>query len=117
MPLLRKISLVFALFIIVPFTSFHHGWSNYDANKTLDYQGTVQELVYENPHATVKVKHDKKVWFVFLAPVSRMKDRGVTADMVKKGATIRVVGYPHKEIKDEMRAERIFINGNKYELR
>jgi formylmethanofuran dehydrogenase subunit C len=37
--------------------------------------------------------------------------------MLKKGATIQVVGYPHKEVGDEMRAERIFINGNKFELR
>ncbi|HEX8677347.1 MAG TPA: hypothetical protein VF700_09010, partial [Segetibacter sp.] len=64
-----------------------------------------------------KVKHKNNTWLVILAPVSRMEARGVSADMLKKGATIRVVGYPHKEIKDEMRSERIFINGNKYELR
>ena len=46
-----------------------------------------------------------------------MEARGVSADMIKKGATVQVVGYPHKKIKDEMRAERIFIDGNKYELR
>ena len=85
--------------------------------KTLDYVGTVQESVYENPHATIKVQQDKKTWLVVLAPVSRMEARGVTADMIKKGATVQVVGYPHKKIKDEMRAERVFIDGNKYELR
>jgi hypothetical protein len=46
-----------------------------------------------------------------------MEARGLNADMIKKGTTIRVVGYPHKETKDEMRAERIYVGDNKYELR
>ncbi|MCW3107298.1 MAG: hypothetical protein JWQ09_1804 [Segetibacter sp.] len=117
MALLKKASLVLAIFLFVAFKPFHHGWANYDQTKTLDYEGTIQESVYENPHATIKVKNDKKTWLVILAPVSRMNARGVTGEMLKKGAKIQVVGYPHKEIKDEMRAERIFINGNKYELR
>ena len=109
---------VIALFILFAgFNPYHHGWANYDQEKTLDYIGVIQESVYENPHATAKVKHKNKVWMVILAPVSRMEARGVTADMIKKGATIQVVGYPHKEIKNEMRAERIFVDGKKYELR
>jgi hypothetical protein len=37
--------------------------------------------------------------------------------MIKKGSSLRVVGYPHKEIKDEMRAERIYVGDKKFELR
>ena len=99
------------------FVVFHHGWSNYDQDKVQDYTGTVQELTYENPHATAKVQHKKKTWTVILAPVTRMEARGVKEEMLKKGSSIRVVGYPHKEIKDEMRAERIYVNGEKFELR
>lgn len=111
---------IFALLLFSAFVSFappHHGWANYDQNKTLDYTGTVQSSVYENPHTVIKVNQDKKIWTVILAPVTRMRDRGVSAEMIKKGSEVRVVGYPHKEVKDEMRAERIFINGSKYELR
>ena len=117
MALLKKVSFVLVFLLCIAFKPFHHGWANYNQDKTLDYEGIIQESVYENPHATAKVKHENKIWLVILAPVSRMEARGVSADMLKKGATIRVVGYPHKEIKDEMRSERIFINGNKYELR
>lgn len=101
----------------IAFSPLHHGWANYDQEKTLDYKGIIQESVYENPHATAKVKQNDKTWTVILAPVSRMEARGVTAGMIKKGTSVQVVGYPHKEIKDEMRAERIFIDGTKYELR
>jgi hypothetical protein len=99
------------------FWPLHHGWANYNQNKTLDYKGTIAELVYENPHATAKIKTQKKTWTVILAPVSRMEARGVTSGMLKEGGIIRVVGYSHKKIKNEMRAERIFVNEKKYELR
>lgn len=87
------------------------------SNKVLDYTGVVQESTYENPHATARIKDKNKIWVVVLAPTTRMDARGLNAEMLAKGATIRVVGYPHKKIKDEMRAERIFIDGKKFELR
>ena len=117
MTYLKSICLVMMVAVLSSFESFHHGWANYDQQKTIDYKGTVQELTYENPHAMARVKEKNKVWTVVLAPLSRMESRGLNADMIKKGSSIRVVGYPHKEIKDEMRAERIFVNGEKYELR
>jgi hypothetical protein len=117
MVLLRNIFALCLLFFASAFTVFHHGWADYDQTKVLDYTGTIQESVYENPHATIKFKYKNKVWNVFLAPTTRMQDRGVTPEMIKKGKTIRVVGYPHKEVKDEMRSERIFVDGTKYELR
>jgi hypothetical protein len=109
--------MIMLLLVTAAFTMPHHGWADYDQQKTLDFSGTISELVYENPHATIKINEKKKIWSVYLAPVSRMQARGVTEAMVKKGNTIRVVGYPHKKVKNEMRAERIFVDGNKYELR
>ncbi|WP_128544592.1 DUF6152 family protein [Larkinella soli] len=99
------------------FTVLHHGWSNYDQNIVLDYTGTIESSKYENPHATARLKDKDKTWTVVLAPTTRMQDRGVTPEMIRAGASVRVVGYPHKQIKDEMRVERIFIDGQKYELR
>ena len=107
----------FCVVIAFAFSPLHHGWSNYDQTKTLDYTGTISEFKFENPHASARVKFKDKSWLVILAPTSRMESRGVPKDKLVKGASIRVVGYPHKEIKDEMRAERIFVEGNKYELR
>ena len=100
------------------FTILHHGWAIYDQHNTLDFTGTVVEFKFENPHASARVIDDKKkTWLVILAPTSRMNSRGVPKEKIVKGSSIRVVGYPHKEIKDEMRAERIFVDGDKFELR
>jgi hypothetical protein len=109
--------LLFVLFMGASFTFLHHGWADYDQTKTLDFKTTIEESVYENPHALAKVKYQKKVWTVFLAPTTRMTDRGLSADMIKKGTSVRLVAYPHKTEDGEMRAERIFVDGTKYELR
>jgi hypothetical protein len=101
----------------VAFKPFHHGWANYDQTKTLDYVGTVEEFKFENPHASARVKDKDKTWLVILAPTSRMESRGVPSDKIIKGSKLRVVGYPHKTVKDEMRAERIYVGKDKFELR
>jgi hypothetical protein len=98
----------------------HHGWSEYDASKTLDFTGVIRESSYSNPHGKINLQIDGgngKVWLVVLAPPSRMSNRGLTKNMLKVGTTAKVVGYPHKQKADEMRAERITINGKTTELR
>ena len=99
------------------FTIFHHGWAEYNQERVLDFKTTIEESIFENPHSLVKVKFEDQIWTVYLAPTSRMADRGLSAVMIKKGAVARLVAYPHKTIKTEMRAERIFVNGKKFELR
>ncbi|RAJ97946.1 hypothetical protein LX87_02853 [Larkinella arboricola] len=117
MALLKTSLFALFLFLGTAFAPLHHGWVDYDQTKPLDYTGTIEDAKYENPHATARVKDKDKTWLVVLAPTSRMQERGVSAEMLKKGGSVRVVGYPHKKVKDEMRAERIFIDGTKYELR
>jgi hypothetical protein len=98
----------------------HHGWSHYDASKTLNFTGVIRESSYSNPHGMIKLQIDGgngKVWLVVLAPPARMSNRGLSKDMLKVGTTATVVGYPHKQKAEEMRAERITVNGKTTELR
>jgi hypothetical protein len=52
-----------------------------------------------------------------LAPPSRMERRGLPREALAMGATVTVVGYPHRDTADELRAERITASGNTVELR
>ena len=113
----KNASFILAFLLCVSFTALHHGWADYDQTKPQDFKTKIEESIYENPHVLAKVKYKKEMYTVFLAPTSRMTDRGLTADMIKKGAEVRLVAYPHKTKKGEMRAERIFVGGEKYELR
>ncbi|MDB5012532.1 MAG: hypothetical protein JWQ25_734 [Daejeonella sp.] len=114
---LKNISLAVILLLGASFTFFHHGWADYDQEKVLDFQTVIEQSAYENPHALAKVKYKEKIWTVYLAPPSRMTARGLSADMIKKGTFVRLVAYPHKTVKTEMRAERIYVEDKKFELR
>ena len=95
----------------------HHGWSEYDSERTLDLSGKIQESGYEHPHGYIKLETREKVWIVVLAPPSRMENRGLPRTMLKTGAEVSVVGYPNRNKPEEMRAERITIAGKTVELR
>ena len=95
----------------------HHGWSSYDSTRELTLTGTIQEAGYEHPHGHVRLQVPGKVWLVVLAPPSRMTNRGLPAAKLRVGATATVVGYPHRSTEDELRAERITIDGMTVELR
>ena len=98
----------------------HHGWSHYDSSDTLDLTGTIREVRYANPHVLIRLEASSdstKRWLAVLAPPSRMERRGIPAGTLKTGMGARVVGYPHRKIADEMRAERIVIGDRATELR
>jgi hypothetical protein len=115
---MRKIVGFLALLLATPAAVLaHHGWGSYDASKTLTIEGPIQTSSYSNPHATITVKTADKVWTVTLAPVSRMQARGASAELVAIGKTIRAVGYASKADPDEMRAERITVDGKTVEMR
>ncbi len=95
----------------------HHGWGSYDAAKPVTVTGPILTSKFENPHATLTVRASDKVWTVTLAPTSRMTSRGANAQVVAVGKTISAYGYPSTVERDEMRAERITVDGKTYEMR
>jgi hypothetical protein len=95
----------------------HHGWSEYDSSKELKLTGRIVESGYEHPHGHVRLEVPGKTWQVVLAPPSRMERRGLPREGLKPGATATVVGYANRNKPEEMRAERILINGKTVELR
>lgn len=116
--MLSRIGLAAALLavLLVP-ASAHHGWGSYDASKTVTVEGKILTSKYENPHATLTVEGEDKTWTLTLAPVSRMRNRGATEEMVAAGKVITAVGYVSTRDPDEMRAERVTVDGKTVEMR
>jgi hypothetical protein len=95
----------------------HHGWSNFDQSVTLTLNGKIVEVIYQNPHVTVRMESDGTVWLAILGPPVRMRNRGLPAAKLAPGTMATIVGYPHRDTPHEMRAERITIDGKTVELR
>jgi hypothetical protein len=108
-----------ALAILATTALAHHGWSEYDEKTPLTVSGTITESSYANPHGTIKLRATEggKVWDVVLAPVARMQARGLTEAMLKPGTVVTVLGYQHRKVATEMRAENITVDKKKVELR
>jgi Family of unknown function (DUF6152) len=113
----RRTALLLALIAAIGPAAAHHGWGSYDAANPVMVAGPILTSKYENPHATLTVRGSDKVWTVTLAPTSRMTSRGALMQMVAVGKTISAYGYPSTVEKDEMRAERITVDGKTYEMR
>jgi hypothetical protein len=109
---------ILATLILVPtLATAHHGWSEYDGSKAIKITGKVVESGYEHPHGHVRMESPGKNWSVVLAPPSRMERRGLAKDALKPGATVTVEGYANRDKPEEMRAERITVDGKTIELR
>jgi Family of unknown function (DUF6152) len=95
----------------------HHGWSEYDSSKALKLSGKIVDSGYEHPHGHLRLETPGKTWNVVLAPPSRMERRGLEKGALKPGGSVTVEGYPNRDKPEEMRAERIIVNGKTVELR
>jgi hypothetical protein len=115
--MIRAAALSCALALLTGAAFAHHGWGSYDAAKPVTVSGPIVTSKFENPHATITVRGGDKVWTVTLAPTSRMSSRGATEKVIAVGQTVSAYGYPSTVEKEEMRAERITVDGKTYELR
>jgi hypothetical protein len=116
-PLAALAGLALAATVLGGPTLAHHGWGSYDAKNPVTVTGKILTSVYENPHVALTVQAPAKVWTVILAPTSRMRNRGALPALVPAGKDISAFGYPSTAQKDEMRAERITVDGKTIEMR
>lgn len=95
----------------------HQGWSSYDTAQILTVRAPLKLLNWGQPHGSAKVRWKRADWDVVLAPVSRMKARGLTQDMIDDGQMVTLIGYPRSGGVKEMRVERVIIGEKIVELR
>ncbi|MBY0360813.1 MAG: hypothetical protein K2X45_02810 [Phreatobacter sp.] len=95
----------------------HHGWGGFDRDKVLDHSGPVARSTYANPHGTLFMQKDGRELVIELAPTSRMQARGLTAEDIAPGKTLRVYAYQNRGNPDVYRAEWVEVAGRRVELR
>ena len=95
----------------------HHGWSSYDATKTIRVTAPLSAVTWGNPHGAAKVVWQRQTWDVILAPVARMQARGLTRAMLVSGKPVTLIGHPRRDGAAEMRIETVVAGGKRVELR
>lgn len=112
-----KLAAALSIALVPAVAIAHHGWSSYDATKTIRVTAPLNGVTWGNPHGTAKVVYQRRTWNVVLAPVARMEARGLTQDLVAPGKPVTLIGYPRSDGTAEMRIERVVVNNKPIELR
>ena len=95
----------------------HHGWSSYEPAKVTKFSAHITKVSYENPHGMIFVSHEGVEKEIYLAPPARMMSRGLEKEALTVGKTVTIEAYPSRSAPDELRAERITVDGKVVELR
>ncbi|WP_291298080.1 DUF6152 family protein [Elioraea sp.] len=103
--------------VVTTQTAAHHGWGSYDAQSPQTLKGVIERVVFSNPHATVWLKTPDKTWEVVLAPPFRMTNRQLPGSALVVGEEVEVMGYPHRTIATELRAEWMKVGTQVTQLR
>jgi len=89
--------LIFAFFVFVTPLFAHHSTARYDLNKTVVVQGTVTEVLWQNPHVILVMNDTKGQEQAFEAPSpTYIVNSGWMKDTIKPGDKITVKGNPAK---------------------
>ena len=92
--------------LLVPAAYAHHSFSlDYLEDQTTSIEGNVEEFLYRNPHAILKVRvTDPQGTAVSYAAewggAGRLSRSGITADTLKPGDVVRVTGAPGRVAAD-----------------
>lgn len=94
----------------------HHGWS-WAEDSNAELVGTIVEAKLGNPHGELTVDVDGAKWIVEVGQPWRNQRAGLKDEMLVKGVKLTVSGHRHADPKKRIfKAERVFIDGKKYDL-
>jgi hypothetical protein len=94
----------------------HHGWS-WTEDGFFRLEGVITAVYIGNPHATIDVDVEGEIWRVELAPPSRTIRAGFTEDVATPGDEVTAIGNRSRDsVEQRMKAVRIIVNGNNYDV-
>lgn len=91
----------------------HHSVAEYDESTTVEIQGEIKSLFWRNPHVGIQVTTREngveQVWQLEAHSVSTLRRRGITAEQLSAGTSVRVAGAPSTERANHMAADNILL--------
>ena len=109
--------LALAIATVVAPLAAHHGWGTY-SDQEFEITGTVEKaLDLAGPHATMKIRVDKDLWDLTLAPPARTTAAGLKDGVVPMGAKVTAHGHRSQDPKRfEVKTERLTWNNRVFNV-
>jgi hypothetical protein len=85
----------------------HHSYSEYDDTKSVQVEGKLLAVAWQNPHARILVqvidsKGSTATWDIESAGLNNFRRMNVPLDIFKAGDTVKVAGWPSKRSPQRM---------------
>ena len=79
----------------------HHSYSEYDDTKSVEVEGKLVEVAWQNPHARILVESvdaagARVTWDIESAGVNNFRRMNVPLEIFAVGSTVRIAGWPSK---------------------
>ena len=94
----------------------HHSYTEFDNTQTVEVEGTLIVLAWQNPHTHIEVRvldsdNHPVVWNIETAAVNGMRRRGAPLDAFKVGEVVTIAGWPSKRSASRMFATNLLGSG------
>lgn len=95
----RPFALVLLVALAAPTAALaHHGYDDFYKDRRVTVEGVLEEVVYANPHVTLKIRTDDgQLYTALWDGLGSVQRRGATAMMFKAGEKVRVTGCPPRD--------------------
>ena len=94
----------------------HHSYSEFDGTQTVEIEGTLLALAWQNPHTRMEVRvlsssNGAAVWDIETGSVNSLRRQGAPLDAFKVGDVVKIAGWPSKRTTDRMYATNLLGGG------
>ena len=80
----------------------HHSFAEYDQAHSIELQGKLLDIAWQNPHVHFRLLANGKTWDIESNSLSILRRTNATPDSLKAGDTVRMAGWPSKRAPDRM---------------
>jgi hypothetical protein len=97
----------------------HHSYTEFDGARTVEIEGTLVVLAWQNPHTHMQVRvldagSGTVVWDIETGAVNSLRRRGAPLDAIEVGDVVKVAGWPSKRSADRMYATNLLGGGREF---
>jgi hypothetical protein len=100
-PRIARGPLALLLAALPAFVAAHHSYVQYDQQKTIEIEGTLKSVAWQNPHVRFTVVVPRKAgqpetWAIESSGINNLKRMGAGVEHFKVGEKVKVAGWPSK---------------------
>jgi uncharacterized protein DUF6152 len=99
----RRITAALALSLLCAAANAHHSYTEFDNMQTIEIEGTLTSVSWQNPHANLIVRTlDGRTFQIESAGVNYLRRLDAPLDLYEAGSTVKVAGWPSKRSSSRM---------------